>query len=79
MRVTLRAVRDLARNAGFTEEMIERHMDLLVNFTFGVSHRERKYCQSKLRRWVHSGEIAKPDLLTVLREEDEDVYETFDS
>ena len=41
MRVTVRAVKDLARNAGFSEEMIERHMDLLINFTFGVSHRER--------------------------------------
>lgn len=78
MRVTVRAVRDLARNAGFTEDMIERHMDLLINFTFGVSNRERKYCQGKLRKWVHSGEIAKPDLLTVLKEEDEDVYETFE-
>lgn len=77
MRVTVRAVKDLARNAGFSEEMIERQLDLLINFTFGVSHRERKYCQGRLRKWVHSGEIDKPNLLDVLKEEDEDVYETF--
>ena len=78
MRITVRAVKDLARNAGFSEDMIERHLDTLISFTFGISHRERKYCQSKLRKWVHSGEIDKPNLLSILKEEDEDVYETFD-
>lgn len=77
MRVTTRAVKDLARNAGFSEEQIERHMDLLINFTFGVSHRERKYCQSKLRKWIHDGAIDKPNLLHVLKEDDEEIYESF--
>lgn len=79
MRITVRAVKDIARNAGFTEDAIERQLDTLINFTFAVSHREKKYCQSRLRKWIHSDEIAKPHLLDVLKEEDEDVYETFEN
>lgn len=74
MRVTVRAVKDLARNAGFTEDMIDRHIDLLINLTFGVSHRERKYCRSQLRKWIHNDEIDKPHLLDVLREPEEDEH-----
>jgi len=74
MRVTVRAVRDLARNAGFSDEMIERHLDLLVSFTFSVSHRERKSCRSQLRKWIHSDEIAKPHLLDVLKDPEDDEH-----
>mgnify|MGYP006276610585 CR=1 len=71
MRVTTRAVRDLARNAGIPEETIERHLDLLINFTFAVAHRERKACRAQLRKWIHSDDVIKPPLLEVLKERDD--------
>lgn len=78
MRITTRAVRDIARNAGFSEEAIERQLDMLVNFVFAVAHRERKYCRSQLRKWIHSDEIDKPHLLDVLKEpEDDENLHTF--
>jgi hypothetical protein len=74
MKITVRAVKDLARNAGFTEETIERNIDTLINLTFGIAHRERKYCRAQLRKWIHSDEIAKPHLLDVLKEPEEDEH-----
>ena len=78
MRITTRAVRDIARNAGFSEEAIERQLDTLINFVFVVAHRERKYCRAQLRKWIHSDEIDKPHLLDVLKEpEDDENLNTF--
>lgn len=71
MKVTTRAVRDLARNAGIPEEMIERHLDMLISFTFAVAHRERKACRAQLRKWIHTDSIVKPPLLDVLKERED--------
>lgn len=67
MRVTPRAVRDLARNAGVPEDIIVRHIDSLVSFTFTVAQRERKACRKELREWLYSTEADKPDLKDLLR------------
>ena len=74
MKITVRSVRDLARNAGFTDEMIERQIDLLVSFTFSVAFRERKACRSQLRKWIHSDAVVKPHLLDVLKEPEDDEH-----
>lgn len=67
MRVTTRAVRDLAREVGMPSEIIERHIDALVSFTFRIAQRERRHCVKSLREWVYSKEVAKPPILEALK------------
>lgn len=78
MKVTAKAVRDLSKNSGFPEELIERHLDELINFTFAVAKRERKQCRKLIKKWIHSTDIIKPDLLTFLSEELENEDELYD-
>ena len=78
MKVTPKAVRDLARNAGVPEEIILRHTDELINFTFAVAKRERKSCRQLIKKWIHSEGVIKPDLLTFISEELENEDELYD-
>lgn len=78
MKVTPKAVRDLSKNSGFPEELIERHIDELINFTFAVAKRERKSCRQLIKRWIHSPDVVKPDLLTFFTEELENEDELYD-
>ena len=67
MRVTVRAVKDLARNAGVPEDIVERHIDALVAFTFTVALRERKSCRRELREWLYTDKAERPDLKELLK------------
>lgn len=78
MKVTPKAVRDLSKNSGLPEELIERHIDELINFTFAVAKRERKQCRQVVKKWLHVGGVIKPDLLTYLTEELENEDELYD-
>lgn len=78
MRVTVRAVQDLARNAGFPEEVIHRYSDELIKMTFAVAKRERKQCVNKVRAWVHSGDVVKPNITDVLTNKMENEEELYD-
>lgn len=78
MKVTAKAVRDLAKNSGFPEEMVERYLDEMINFTFTVAKRERKQCRKLVKKWIHSAHVIKPDLLTFLSEELENEDELYD-
>lgn len=69
MKVTPRAVKDLSKNSGFPEEIIERYLEQLINMTFAVAKRERKSCRTVVKKWMHSESVIKPDILTVLTEE----------
>jgi len=73
MRVATRAVKDLAREAGFPEEMIERHLDAMIEFTFKISGRERKHNLQKLRAWYFNKNPNKPTLFEVFDGEDYDL------
>lgn len=78
MKVTPRAVRDIARKAGVPEELILRHIDELINFTFAVAKRERKQCREVIKKWIHAEGVIKPDLLTYFSEELENEDELYD-
>ena len=80
MRVTPRSVRDLAFVSGIPEEVVLRHMDAFIGFTFAVAKRERKYCRKKIQQWFHSDELIKPRLTDVLslKLENEDESEIYD-
>lgn len=79
MRVTRRAVTDLARNSGLPEDVIARYLEELIQFTFVVAKRERKANFDKIRAWVHDGSVIKPNILDVLRpnreSEEDEVYD----
>jgi hypothetical protein len=66
MRVTPRSVKDIARNAGVPDELIDRHIDALVSLVFAAAKRERKYCRNKIKRWVYSTDVIKPALTEIL-------------
>ena len=42
MIIKTRSVRQLARDAGLNEELIERNMEALCDFTWRVAKKERK-------------------------------------
>lgn len=67
MKVTVRAVSDLAKSSGLPEDVIHRYMDELITFTFAVAKREQTHCYRQIRAWIHSGDVIKPDLIDVLK------------
>lgn len=69
MIIKTRSVRQIAKDSGLPEELIERHMDALCEFTFRIAKRERKYCQNKIRSWQFSKDIGKCELFQVLNED----------
>lgn len=78
MRVSKRSVTDLARNAGLPEDVVNRYLEELIQFTFVVAKRERKANFNKIRAWVHDGSVIKPNVLDVLRPNTEDEEELYD-
>lgn len=78
MKVTTRAVRDIAKNAGVPEEIVDRNLDAFINLTFAIAKRERKQCRKIVRKWLHSGDVIKPNILDVLTEELENEDELYD-
>jgi len=72
MIIKTRSVRQLAKDSGLNEELIERNIDALCEFTWRIAKRERKYCNNKVRGWVMSADIVKPPLLDLLKTEDEE-------
>ena len=75
MIVKVRSVRQLARDVGLNEELIDRNIEALCDFTWRVAKRERKYCSNRVRGWVLSNELIKPPLVELLKEEDEEEYD----
>lgn len=69
MIIKVQSIRQLARDAGLPEEIIERHMDALCEFAFCVAKRERKFCKDKIRAWQFSKELGKCELFQVLNED----------
>lgn len=67
MRVRPRSVRDLAANVGFPEELVLRHEAEFIKFVFAVAARERKHVTGKVKAWIHSEDIVKPDILEVIK------------
>ena len=70
MIIKTRSVRQIAKDSGLPEEIIERHLEALCEFTFRIAKRERKFCRDKIRAWQFSRDIGKCELFKVL---DEDV------
>lgn len=66
-----RAVRDIAKAANLDSEFIDRNMDALIEFTYKIAKRERKFCQDKLRAWMFNTDITKPSLLDILNEDED--------
>ncbi len=77
MRVRPRAVRDLAALVGFPEEVVLRHEAEFIKFVFAVAARERKHVKNKVKAWIHSEDIVKPDILEVIKpaKEEESPYD----
>ena len=69
-----RAIKDLARECGLPEHVVDRHFEELTKFVWRVAKRERSFCQDKIRRWLHNKDINKPSVLYVLKD-DTDEYE----
>lgn len=66
MIIKVKSVRQLAQDVNIPEEVVERHMDALCEFTFRVAKRERKFCRDRIRAWQFSKDIAKCELFKVL-------------
>lgn len=73
MRVATRAVKHIARESGFPEELIDRHIDSLIQFTFKIAARERKFNLIKLRGWYFNKNPNKPTLFEIFDGEDYDL------
>jgi hypothetical protein len=69
MKVSTRAVKDLAKEAGFHEEIIERNIDELIAFTFRIASREQKWCADKVRAWYFDSSLNKPQLFELFVED----------
>lgn len=69
MKVSTRAVKDLAKDAGLHEEIIERHIDALIAFTFRIAAREQKWCADKVRAWYFDTNLNKPQLFELFAED----------
>lgn len=69
MIIKTQSVRQLARNAGLSDEVIERNIDALCEFTFHVAKRERKFCQARIRAWQFSKDVGKCELFQALDED----------
>lgn len=73
MRIATRAVKDIAREAGFPEEIVERHIEALTQFTFRIAARERKFNLAKLKAWYFNKNPNKSTLFEVFDGEDYDL------
>ena len=71
MRVSTKAVSQMARDVDLPEELIARHMDELCEFVFRIAKRERKYCQNKIRAWYFDKNLSKGPLFNVLNDDDD--------
>lgn len=71
MKVSTKAVKALAKDAGFHEEMIDRHLDQLTAFVFRVAAREQKWCAEKVRAWYFDTNLNKPQLFELFEEDHE--------
>ncbi len=67
-----RAIRDLARESGLPDHVIDQYFDELIRFVWRVAKKERNFCQTKIRGWVFNQDIGKPPILEVLKSEDEE-------
>ena len=67
-----RAIRDMARECGLPDHVIDQYFDELTKLVWRISKKERKFCQNKIRSWLFNPDIGKPPVLEVLKEEDED-------
>tara|TARA_R110000822_G_scaffold249596_2_gene377037 strand:- start:1231 stop:1464 length:234 start_codon:yes stop_codon:yes gene_type:complete len=72
MIIKTRSVKQLARDSGLNEELIDRNLDALCEFTWRIAKRERKYCGNKIRGWLKSTDIVKAPLIDLLKVEDEE-------
>jgi hypothetical protein len=72
MKVRPRAVRDLADNVGFPEEVVLRYEAEFIKFVFAIAARERKHIKSKVKAWIHSEDVIKPDILEVIKPTEEE-------
>ena len=71
MIVKVKAVKQLAKDAGLPSELVERNMDELCEFVFRVAKRERKFCQQRIRTWYFDKNMGKSPLFDVLTDEDD--------
>jgi len=71
MRVTTRAVKKLCGEVSLPEEMVDRHIDELTELVLRTATRTTNKNQNRIRAWMFSKDLVKPNLLDVLRQEDE--------
>lgn len=69
MRVTPRAIKDLASNAGLPPDLTERHLESLISFAFTIAVRARKQARSDLKEWIYDKNPDRPPLKELLRDE----------
>jgi len=72
MIIKTRSVKQLAKDSGLNEELIDRNLDALCEFTWRIAKRERKYCSNKIRGWLKSTDIVRSPLIDLLKVEDEE-------
>lgn len=72
MRVRPKAVRDLAKNAGFPAEVVARYEDEFINLCFVIARRERKHIREMMRGWLFLKPHERPDILAMLKSSDEE-------
>jgi hypothetical protein len=67
--IKTKSVKHLAKDAGLSDELIERNLDELCEFVFRIAKRERKFCRDRIRAWHFSNDIGKCELFQVLDDE----------
>jgi hypothetical protein len=72
MRVTTAKVRKLSRECDIPEDVIERHMDQLLELVFRTAKRQRNMCANKIKAWYFSHDMTKPQLFEVLTDNEEE-------
>ena len=68
-----RAIKDICRDCGLSDEVIERNFDALTQLIWRIAKKERLFCQAKIRGWQFSQDIGKPSVLEVLKDEDHEL------
>jgi hypothetical protein len=68
-----RAIKDISRECGFPEHIIDQYMDEITQLVWRIAKKERNFCRTKIRGWVFNTDIGKPSVLEVLKDEDHEL------
>jgi hypothetical protein len=75
MRISTKAVRQIAKDSGFPEGFVEGNEGAFFEFVYRIAMRERKFCQGRIRAWHFDKNQGKCQLFDVLNSDDSEDYD----